>query len=58
MAKRVYVVKEGEVERLINAKSEEAATSYAIKGKVSTEVADKSTLIRLMSSGVKIEEVD
>jgi len=52
---RIYVVKNGDKERLIEASSKSAALSYAVKTTMSVELASQGDLVRLLGDRVALE---
>ena len=52
---RIYVVKNGDKERLIEATGKSAALSYAVKTTMAVELASQGDLIRLLGDGVAVE---
>jgi len=52
---RIYVVKNGDKERLIEAYSKSAALSYAVKTTMFVELAGQQELVKLLGDGVAVE---
>ena len=52
---RIYVVKNGDKERLIEASSKSAALSYAVKTTMFVELAGQQELVKLLGDGVAVE---
>ena len=52
---RIYVVKNGDKERLIEATSKTGALSYAVKTTMSVELASQGDLVRLLGDGIAVE---
>ena len=55
MALRIYVVKNGDKERLIEAASKNAALAYAVKTTMTVDLASQNTLVKLLGDGVAVE---
>lgn len=54
--KRPYLVSGNGEERLINAQSQAQALRHAAKGVFEVKAANTAEVVRLMGSGVKVEE--
>ena len=52
---RIYVVKNGDKERLIEAGSKNAALAYAVKTTMTVELASQADLVRLIGEAVAVE---
>jgi hypothetical protein len=52
---RIYVVKNGDKERLIEATGKSNALSYAVKTTLTVELASQGDLVRLLGDGVAVE---
>ena len=52
---RIYVVKNGDKERLIDAGSKNAALAYAVRTTMSVDLASQHELLRLRDDGVAVE---
>lgn len=55
MAKRIYLVVNGDKERLIEADNRAQALSYAVKTTIKAAVATQSDLVRLVQHGTAVE---
>lgn len=55
MALRIYVVKNGDKERLIEASGKSGALAYAVKTDMSVELASQADLVRLVQDGIAVE---
>ena len=54
---RIYLVKTGDKERLINATNKPQALSYAVRTTTTAELASQSDLVRLLGNGVTVEKI-
>lgn len=52
---RIYVVKNGENERLIEAVSKNSALAYAVKTTMTVDLASQNSLVKLLGDGVAVE---
>jgi hypothetical protein len=52
---RIYVVKNGDKERLIEATSKNSALAYAVKTTMTVELASQADLVRLLGEAVAVE---
>jgi hypothetical protein len=52
---RIYVVKNGDKERLIEAGSKNAALAYAVRTTMSVDLASQNSLVKLLGDGVAVE---
>ena len=58
MAKlRIYLVKHGKTERLVEAGSKYAALSYVVKTALSVDLASQADLVRLVQDGAMVETI-
>ena len=55
MTQRIYVVTNGDSERLIEAGSKTAALAYAVKTTMAVELASQGDLVRLIGDGTAVE---
>lgn len=56
MATRIYAVNAGDIFRLVEANSKQAALRHVAKDLITVEVANQKTLVAAMQDGVKVEQ--
>lgn len=57
MSTRIYAVQAGEVFRLVEASTKNAALRHVAKDLITVDVANQKTLVAAMQDGVKVEKV-
>lgn len=57
MASRIYAVQAGDIFRLVEASTKNAALRHVAKDLIHVEVANQKTLVAAMQDGVKVEAV-
>ena len=57
MASRIYAVQAGDIFRLVEAGTKNAALRHVAKDLIHVEVANQKTLVAAMQDGVKVETV-
>ena len=55
MSTRIYAVQAGEVFRLVEANSKQAALRHVAKDLINVSVANQKTLVAAMQDGVRVE---
>jgi hypothetical protein len=56
MATRIYAVQAGDIFKLVEAGSKQAALRHVAKDLITVEVATQKTLVGAMTDGVKVEQ--
>ena len=56
MATRIYAVQAGNVFRLVEASTKNAALRHVAKDLITVEVANQKTLVGAMTDGIKVEQ--
>lgn len=56
MATRIYAVQSGDIFKLVEAGSKQAALRHVAKDLITVEVATQKTLVGAMTDGVKVEQ--
>lgn len=57
MSTRIYAVQAGDVFRLVEANTKNAALRHVAKDLIQVEVANQKTLVAAMTDGVRVEKV-
>ena len=57
MSTRIYAVQAGDVFRLVEANTKNAALRHVAKDLINVEVANQKTLVAAMTDGVRVEKV-
>ena len=55
MASRIYAVQAGDIFKLVEANTKQAALRHVAKDLITVEVANQKTLVAAMQDGVKVE---
>lgn len=56
MATRIYAVQAGDIFKLVEAGSKQAALRHVAKDLITVEVATQKTLVGAMTDGIKVEQ--
>lgn len=56
MASRIYAVQAGDIFRLVEASTKNAALRHVAKDLIHVEVANQRTLVAAMTDGIKVEQ--
>ena len=56
MSTRIYAVQAGDIFRLVEASTKNAALRHVAKDLITVEVANQKTLVAAMTDGVKVEK--
>ena len=56
MSTRIYAVQAGDIFRLVEANTKNAALRHVAKDLITVEVANQKTLVAAMTDGVKVEQ--
>lgn len=56
MSTRIYAVQAGDIFRLVEASTKQAALRHVAKDLITVEVANQKTLVAAMQDGVKVEQ--
>lgn len=56
MSTRIYAVQAGNIFRLVEANTKNAALRHVAKDLINVEVANQKTLVAAMTDGVKVEQ--
>lgn len=56
MSTRIYAVQAGEIFRLVEASTKNAALRHVAKDLITVEVATQKTLVGAMTDGIKVEQ--